>query len=70
MNMDPKTVEQLEEKIETAIAEVVVGVGLTKLPLLPCRRTLQLSPNRSRLRHRATTIRARRTFPGRREVGP
>ena len=40
--MDPKTVEKLEEKIEDAIAEVVVEMGLKKLPLLPDRRTFQM----------------------------
>ena len=35
-HMDPKTVGILEEKIEEeAIAEVVVKMGLKKLPLLP-----------------------------------
>jgi hypothetical protein len=40
--MDPKTVERLEEKIEEAIAEVVVKMGLKKLPLLPSRHTFQM----------------------------
>lgn len=38
--MDPKTVKKLEENIEEAIAEVVVKMGLKKLPLLPDRRTM------------------------------
>ena len=41
-HMDPKTVGKLEEKIEEAIAEVVVKMGLKKLPLLPSRRTFQM----------------------------
>jgi hypothetical protein len=41
--MGPKTVKKLEEKIEEAIAEViVVKMGLKKLPLLHARRTLHL----------------------------
>ena len=40
--MDPKTVEKLEEKVENAIAEVVVKMGLKKLPLLPSRHTFQM----------------------------
>lgn len=41
--MDPKTVKKLEEKIEDAIAEViVVKMGLKKLPLLPARHTMHL----------------------------
>jgi uncharacterized membrane protein len=40
--MDPKTVRKLEEKIEEAIAEIIVSMGLNKLPLLPNRRTMHL----------------------------
>jgi len=41
--MDPKTVKKLEEKIEEAIAEViVVKMGLTNLPLLPARHTMRM----------------------------
>ncbi len=40
--MDPKTVEKLEGRIEEAIAEIVVTMGLKKLPLLPARHTLHL----------------------------
>ncbi len=40
--MDPKTVEKLEEKIEEAIAVVIVKMGLKKLPLLPARPTMHL----------------------------
>ena len=40
--MDPKTVEKLEQQIEEAIAEIVVKMGLKKLPLLPERRTMHL----------------------------
>jgi hypothetical protein len=38
--MDPKTVEKLEVKIEEAIAEIIVKMGIKKLPLLPDRRTM------------------------------
>ena len=40
--MDPKTVEKLEAKIETAIAEVIGKLGLKKLPHLPDHRTVHL----------------------------
>jgi hypothetical protein len=40
--MDPKTVEKLEEKIEDAVAEVIVKMGLKKLPLAPSRHTFQM----------------------------
>ena len=40
--MEPKTVEKLEEKIVEAIAEVVLKMGLKKLPLLPSRHTFQM----------------------------
>ena len=41
-NTDPKIVEQLEVKIEEAIAEVVVKMGFKKLPLLPASHTMHL----------------------------
>jgi hypothetical protein len=40
--MDPKAVEKPEEKIEKAVAEVIVKMGLKKLPLLPSRHTFQM----------------------------
>jgi hypothetical protein len=40
--MGRKTVEKLEQKIEEAIAEIVVKMGLKKLPLLPTRHTMHL----------------------------
>jgi hypothetical protein len=40
--MDQKTVEQLEGKIEEAIAEIIVKLGLKKLPILPTRHTMHL----------------------------
>ena len=40
--MDPKTVQKIEDKIEKAIAEVIVRMGLKRLPLLPSRRTMHL----------------------------
>lgn len=40
--MDPATVEKLEVRIEDAIAQVVVKMGLKKLPLLPSRHTFQM----------------------------
>ena len=40
--MDPKTVAKLEGKIEVAIADIIVKMGLKKLPLLPARHTMNL----------------------------
>ena len=40
--MDPKKVEMLEGRIEEAIAEIIVTMGVKKLPFLPERRTLHL----------------------------
>lgn len=40
--MDPKTVKQLEKKIEEAIVEVIVKMGLKSLPLLPDKQTMHL----------------------------
>ena len=40
--MDPKTVEKLEDKIEEAIADVVVKMGRKRLPLLPSGHTFQM----------------------------
>jgi len=40
--MEPRTVRKLEEKIEEAIAEIIVTMGLRKLPLLPARHTMHL----------------------------
>jgi hypothetical protein len=40
--LDPKTVEKLEGKIEEAIAEIMVKMGVRKLPLLPSRHTMHL----------------------------
>lgn len=40
--MDQKTVRKLEEKLEDAVAEVILSMGLKKLPLLPDRLTMHL----------------------------
>ena len=40
--MDQKTIEKLEEKIEEAVADIIVKMGLKKLPLLPASRTMHL----------------------------
>jgi len=40
--MDPKTVDKLEDKIEEAIADVVVKMGRKRLPLLPSGHTFQM----------------------------
>ena len=40
--MDHKTVKRLEDKIENALAEIIVSMGLNALPLLPSRHTMHL----------------------------
>ena len=40
--MDQKIVKKLEGKIEDATAEIIVTMGLKKLPLLPARQTMNL----------------------------
>lgn len=40
--MDHKAVERLERELEEAIAQVIVHMGLKKLPLLPARHTMHL----------------------------
>jgi hypothetical protein len=40
--MDEKTVGKLARQLEEAIAQVIVGMGLKKLPLLPDRPTMHL----------------------------
>ena len=40
--MEKKTVEKLEGKNEEAIAEIIVKMGLKKLPLLPARQTMRM----------------------------
>jgi hypothetical protein len=40
--MDQKTVRKLEEQLEEAIGEVIVGMGLKKLPMLPSQQTMHL----------------------------
>ena len=40
--MGPKTVDKLEAELEDAIAQVIVRMGLKRLPLLPSRRTMHL----------------------------
>ena len=38
--MEQKTLKMLERKIEDAIAEIIIKMGLKKLPLLPARHTV------------------------------
>jgi hypothetical protein len=40
--MDQHIVGKLEDDIEKAVAEVIVRLGLKRLPLLPSRRTIHL----------------------------
>ena len=42
MAMDEKTVGKLERELEEATAQVIVRMGLKKLPLLPDRHTMHL----------------------------
>ena len=40
--MDHHAIEKMEDAIEDAIADVIVRLGLRKLPVLPSRRTMHL----------------------------
>ncbi len=40
--MDPKTDEKLEGKLKGAIAEVIMKMGLKRLPLLPSDHTMNM----------------------------
>lgn len=40
--MEQKIVKKLESEIEEAIAEVIMKMGLKRLPLLPSRQTMHL----------------------------
>jgi hypothetical protein len=40
--MEPKTIEQLEDRIQVAIADVLCKMGLKRLPLLPSQQTMHL----------------------------
>jgi MinD-like ATPase involved in chromosome partitioning or flagellar assembly len=40
--MDEKTVRKLEWQLEKAIAEVILDMGMRKLPLLPSQPTMHL----------------------------
>ncbi len=40
--LDPRTVKKLENEIETAIAEIIMKLGLKRLPLLPSHKTMHL----------------------------
>ncbi|TWU44158.1 hypothetical protein Q31b_16940 [Novipirellula aureliae] len=40
--MEQKVVRKLENEIEDAIADVIVGMGLKRLPLLPSKQTMHL----------------------------
>jgi len=42
MTLDEKTVSKLEHELEKAIAQVILKMGLKKLPLLPTSQTMQL----------------------------
>ena len=40
--MDPKTVRKLEDKLLHAIVDVIVRMGLKRLPLLPSHHTMEM----------------------------
>ena len=42
MKMDQKTVSELEKELEDAITDVVLSLGLKRLPLLPNQQTFHL----------------------------
>lgn len=41
-SMEPKTVRKLEDKLVYAIADVIMTMGLKRLPLLPSHHTMQM----------------------------
>lgn len=40
--MEQKVVRKLEKGIEDTVAEVIIGMGLKKSPLMPSRQTMHL----------------------------
>jgi hypothetical protein len=40
--MDEESVRKLEEKLKEAIVQVILKMGLKRLPLLPCDQTMHL----------------------------
>ena len=40
--MDQRTVRNLEKELEKAIADVILRLGLKKLPLLPSQHTMEM----------------------------
>ena len=58
--MDTKIVKKLEGKIEEAIAEIIVTMGLKKLPLLPPRQTMNLMANAAVAVYQAEVEKTRR----------
>jgi len=40
--MEPKIVHKLEKKLEDAIADVMLHLGVKKLPLLPSQHTIEM----------------------------
>jgi len=52
--MEPKVVRRLEQELEDAIADVIVRMGLKKLPLLACR---SLKVRQSHCRRRRPRLR-------------
>ena len=67
--MDPKVVEKLEGKIEDAIAEVIVNMGIRKLPLLPSRHTMHLMAKAAVTVYEAAIENDDRRRPEERSVG-
>jgi hypothetical protein len=60
--MNPKTVRKLEDKIEKAIAEAVVDIGLKKLPLMPSGHTFQMMAKAAVAVYEAAAERRHRRF--------
>ena len=42
MNLDQRTVAQMEQELLEAIVKVIVSMGLKRLPLLPSQHTMHL----------------------------
>jgi hypothetical protein len=68
--MDQKTVNKLEKKLEDAIAEVIIDMGLRKLPLLPPRHTMQMMAKAAAAVYEAVVEIQRGNRPPRDETEP
>ncbi len=59
--LDAKTVGKLERNIEKAIVEVILDMGLKRLPLLPSQKTMHLMSKAAAAVYEAAVENLRRT---------